>query len=301
VNSTITITGESGTGKSFLAKEIHKKSSRSRLPFININLATLNTNLIESELFGHEKGAFSSADQRKIGRLEQANQGTVFLDEIAELTPSAQCRLLEFLQSKKIVRVGGNCEIPINVRIIVATNKNLEKLIEEGKFREDLYFRITTFPINLNPLRDRKNEILRFIEIFRQLINQDIGTDIKRLSDECISKILNHQWPGNLRELRNSLEFSFALKKEGLLEANDLKIKSLILHQHGNDQEMFSDRDMDFRSNKEKFEKSFIESALKHFKGKINETSRKTRISKVTLIEKIRKYEIDYASYKSAS
>ena len=205
-NSRILITGENGTGKELVAHSIHEKSSRSKIPMIEVNCAAIPSELIESELFGHEKGAFTSANKQKKGKFEIANGGTIFLDEIGDMSLSAQAKVLRALQESKINRVGGEKEITIDVRIIAATNKNLEQEIKEGKFREDLYHRLSVIKILVPSLRERKKDIPILINHFSKQICEEQGIKKKDIEEDAVKKLINKEWSGNIRELRNVIE-----------------------------------------------------------------------------------------------
>ena len=219
--------GESGVGKELFANFIHKNSTRANAPFIAVNMAAIPSNLIESELFGYEKGAFTDAVARKIGKFEMAHGGSIFLDEIAELPIELQAKLLRALQEKEIHRLGGDKTIKIDIRIISATNANLEESIKNGTFREDLFYRINTIPIIIPPLRERKNEITTIAnKVLEQCskMYQDIGE--KTLSKEAIEALLAYKWPGNIRELKSVIERSFILSEESEISKDDLFINA---------------------------------------------------------------------------
>lgn len=206
MNTTLLITGENGTGKSLLAETIHNSSNRKTKPFIAFNCAGLSENLLESELFGHEKGSFSGAITRHIGKFEAADTGTIFLDEIGEMSMSMQSKLLTVLQSQEFQRVGGTETIKVNVRIITATNKNLPLRVQEGRYREDLYFRISAFPIHMPPLRDRKQDIPALVAHFMEMHRFSPVSPPARISQGAIEKLFAYDWPGNIRELGNVIQ-----------------------------------------------------------------------------------------------
>jgi len=209
--TSVLLLGESGTGKEKIAECIHGLSPRKNNSFIKVNCAALPPTLIESELFGHERGAFTGAIEKRIGKFEQANGGTIFLDEIGEMPPEMQVKLLRVLQEKEIERVGGKNTLKIDVRVIAATNRNLEKEIAEGQFRMDLYYRLNVFPIVLPPLRERKEDIPVLALHFMHLYNKKIGKQIKDISSEVLEKLMLYDWPGNIRELENLMERSILL------------------------------------------------------------------------------------------
>ncbi len=202
----VLITGENGTGKELVARWLHEQSNRAKGPMVEVNCAAIPSELIESELFGHEKGSFTSAVKQRIGKFEQANKGTLFLDEIGDMSLSAQAKVLRALQENKISRVGGDKEIKVNVRIIAATNKDLRQAIDEKKFREDLYHRLSVIVIKVPPLRDRKEDIPLLVEKFLHDIAAEYGSKPKQISDEAITLLQKHEWTGNIRELRNVVE-----------------------------------------------------------------------------------------------
>lgn len=202
----VLITGENGTGKELVARWLHEKSNRAKGPMVEVNCAAIPSELIESELFGHEKGSFTSAIKQRIGKFEQANGGTLFLDEIGDMSLSAQAKVLRALQENKITRVGGDKEIKVNVRVVAATNKDLKAAIEENKFREDLYHRLSVILIKVPALRDRKEDIPLLVERFLVDIAAEYGTKPKTISDKAIELLQKHDWTGNIRELRNVVE-----------------------------------------------------------------------------------------------
>lgn len=216
-DTAVLITGESGTGKEVVARFIHSSSPRNKARFVPVNCAAISPNLVESELFGYEKGAFTGADRRTKGKFEYADGGTLFLDEIGDLPLEAQAKLLRALQDKKIQRVGGNQEIPLDVRIICATNQDLKQLVEKGKFRQDLYYRINVFPIESPPLRERPEDIVPLAEHF---LRQLSGSGDLRMTDGAVRTLMSYNWPGNVRELANAVERVMILYKgEGMVTA----------------------------------------------------------------------------------
>ena len=222
-NSRVLITGENGTGKELVAHSIHNKSSRSKIPIVEVNCAAIPSELIESELFGHEKGSFTSANKQKKGKFEIANGGTIFLDEIGDMSLSAQAKVLRALQENKITRVGGEKDINIDVRVIAATNKNLEKLISEEKFREDLYHRISVIKIHVPPLRDRKEDIPLLIDFFLNTICMEQGIRKKIIDQDAIKLLTEKKWTGNIRQLRNIVERLIILSEKSISK-NDVEL-----------------------------------------------------------------------------
>jgi len=216
----VLITGENGTGKELVARWLHEKSGRSKGPMIEVNCAAIPSELIESELFGHEKGSFTSAVKQRIGKFEQANSGTIFLDEIGDMSLSAQAKVLRALQENKITRVGGDKEIKVNVRVVAATNKDLKKAIEEKKFREDLYHRLSVIVIKVPPLRDRKDDIPLLVDKFLEDIAAEYGTKPKTIAKDAVKVLQDYDWSGNIRELRNVVERLIIMSTDNITESD---------------------------------------------------------------------------------
>ncbi len=221
-NATVLIRGESGTGKELVANSIHYNSLRAKNPFVKVNCAALPANLIESELFGHEKGAFTGAIKRKPGKFELAHKGTIFLDEIGSIGLEVQANLLRVLQEKEFERVGGQQTLKTDVRVIAATNKNLEQAVEEGTFRGDLYYRLNVFPIYMPSLRERKTDILLLADYFLEKYTKENNKDIRRFSTPAIDMLMAYHWPGNVRELENCIERAVLLCEEGVVHSYHL-------------------------------------------------------------------------------
>lgn len=219
----VLITGPNGTGKELVARWLHEKSSRSNASFIEVNCAAIPAELIESELFGHEKGAFTSAVKQRIGKFEQAHEGTLFLDEIGDMSLSAQAKVLRALQENKITRVGGDKDIKVDVRILAATNKNLKEMIAENKFREDLYHRLSVIVIKVPALKDRKEDIPLLVDRFLEDVAGEYGTAKKKISENAIKKLQEHHWSGNIRELRNVVERLVIMGGQEITEEDVLK------------------------------------------------------------------------------
>ena len=219
--STVLLTGESGTGKDLAAKVLHYNSARASKPFMNITCSALPEALMESELFGHERGAFTGADRQKRGLFETADGGTVFLDEIGEMVPGLQAKLLRFLEEKTFKRVGGSVDIKVDVRVVAATNRNLQEEVKQGKFREDLFYRLNVLPIALPPLRDRADDIPRLVAFYVDAYNTEFKKHIRGVSEEAMAKLRSHAWPGNIRELRNAIERAMLLTDSPQLELAD--------------------------------------------------------------------------------
>lgn len=310
----VLITGPTGSGKSRLAREIHEKSARKLKPFVILNLATLHEGTLESELFGHERGAYTGADSRRVGRLELAQGGTVFLDEIAELSPRLQARLLEFLQSRTICAVGSNRETRLDVRVIAATHKNLTSAVSRGEFREDLFHRLRVLSISLPSLNQRSDEFGTHVHSTLEEFSRLYGRRLLRLSEAAALRLESHSWPGNFRELRNVLEYAVLasdgteLREEDLppwfLEASDsasafapMSDRSEERRQNiaGNHEEL---RVADFTFSRSfheairHFEREYLGRALRRHNGRINETARQIGLNKSTLIRRIRALEV---------
>lgn len=299
VDTTVLIRGENGTGKELVARAIHFNSPRKSGSFIAINCGAIPESLMESELFGHEKGAFTGAIERKIGKFQAANNGTLFLDELGELKPDMQVKLLRVLQDKKFTPVGGTREVKTNTRIIAATNRNLEKMMDEGQFREDLFYRLNVMPIFLPPLRERTDDIDGLIQTFIKKFSKQHGRVITGVTDEALDLLKSYRWPGNIRELENVVERSFIVENSQEITVESLP-ESLKLAPKENKENMAKvgySGPLDFDVFKEGMEKEFIVSALKANHGRINQTVAQANIPKNTLLRKIRKYGINVKDY----
>ena len=295
VDSTVLIRGENGTGKELVARAIHQNSPRKHGEFIAINCAALPENLMESELFGHEKGAFTGADERKLGKFQLANKGTLFLDEIGELKPSLQAKLLRVLQDKSFTPVGGTRELKSNARIITATNRNLEKMIEDSDFREDLFYRMNVMPIFMPPLRDRIDDIEQLAQFFINKYAKEHNKPALKLQTEALELMKKYKWPGNIRELESLIERSLIVENSDMIMKESLPdyVQSAVDDQVNIDYPQTYKGPLDFDVFKSESEKEFIINALKANKGKINKTVAHANIPKNTLLRKIKKYEID--------
>jgi transcriptional regulator with PAS, ATPase and Fis domain len=219
---TVLLTGQTGTGKEMVANAIHYGSRQSSGPFIRASFAAFNEGVIESELFGHEKGAFTGAVARRVGRFELADRGTLFLDEVGDMPPGTQVKLLRVLQEREFERVGGGNTIKVDVRVIAATNKDIKRLVEEGRFREDLYYRLNVVHIELPPLTERKEDMPLLVSYFINKLNSDKGYGIKGITNDAMQMLLNYRWPGNVRELENAVESAMALAKKDVVESKFL-------------------------------------------------------------------------------
>ena len=223
--STVLITGETGVGKGVLAKLIHENSSRSSNQFIHVHCGAISENLVESELFGHEKGSFTGAINRKLGKFELSNKGTIFLDEVSTLTPSAQIKLLQVLQDSKFQRVGGESDVIVDIRVIAATNEDLFELCNEGKFRKDLYYRLNVFPLHIPPLKERTDDILPIIEGYLTKLNALYSKNIKGIQADALAGLIKYNWPGNIRELENLVERAYIIEKTSLLSSESFPLE----------------------------------------------------------------------------
>ncbi len=302
VDTTVLIRGENGTGKELVARSVHYNSPRKSGPFVAINCGAIPENLMESELFGHEKGSFTGATERKIGKFQTANNGTLFLDEIGELRPDMQVKLLRVLQEKKFLPVGSNREVKSNARIVAATNRNLEKMIEEGDFREDLFYRLNVMPIFLPSLRERKDDIPALVQHFIKKFAKSHQSQINSIHPAAVETLKSYRWPGNIRELENAIERAFIVENTQQIQVESLPenvrqaspMTSTVAMSSAENQKPT----LDFEAFKEQAEKEFIISALKANKGRINQTVALANIPKNTLLRKIKKYGIQVEDYK---
>jgi len=288
-DATVLISGESGTGKELIARAIHFNGLRKDKPFIAVDCASIPENLLESELFGHEKGAFTDATSQKVGRFELANQGTLFLDEIGNLRLDMQGKILRALQEREIQRVGGVKTIKIDVRIISATNVDLKRAIKDGKFREDLYYRLNVVPIELPPLRERKEDIPVLVEYFLAIFNREFGRSIKDMTPEAMEFLLNYRWPGNVRELRNVIERLVALTKEDVISHRRLPLDILISVDTG---KANIANGMLLREAREQFEKQFILRILERVNWNQTEAAKLLGVHRNTLTLKMQNLRI---------
>lgn len=283
-DSSILLTGESGVGKEVVATLIHNNSLRAQKTMVKVNCAALSTNLIESELFGHERGAFTGATQQRIGRFEQAHKGTIFLDEIAEVSPDIQVKLLRVLQEREIERVGGVEAIPIDIRIIAATQIVLEEAIEKGAFRTDLYWRLNVINIHIPPLRERLEDIPYLSNLFVNQLNETTGSNIKGLTNDAVLQLQSMKFPGNVRELKNIVERAIVLCDGDWITASDLPT---------NASDTYDTSATTLRESIEDAERAAISSALATNNGLINQTADSLGISRKSLWEKMKRYGIE--------
>jgi len=276
-DTTVMIRGESGTGKELIARAIHMNSPRKYYPIIPVNCGAFTETLLESELFGHEKGAFTGAQYRRKGKIEMANGGTLFLDEVGSVSPKMQVELLRVLESKQFTRVGGSEIVKVDFRLISATNENLEKLVEEGRFREDLYYRLNVFTIYIPPLRERRSDIPILANHFVQKFARQMNKPILKISDEAMEILLNHSWPGNVRELENAIERAMVVGKPPEIKPSDLPFHLEKVNSFETD-------------SLEEVEKNHIQRVLKKYDWNISKAATALNIDRVTLYNKIKKY-----------
>jgi DNA-binding NtrC family response regulator len=334
VETAVLIRGESGTGKELVAQALHFNSPRKDNRFVTINCSAIPETLIEAEFFGHEKGAFTGADSRKIGKFQYADGGTLFLDEIGDISAGMQVKLLRALQEKKFTPIGSHREVEVNVRIVAATNRNLEEMIKKGEFREDLFYRLNVLPVHLPPLRERKNDIEHLSKYFIDKFNHHHKKAITSITSQAMEVLKNHSWPGNIRELENVIEHAFVIESTDQIHPESLPeavrrssegmsslgtpgltrvspsaqsvepqtpsaLPRAVGAPEGLEEQGFrlDFGKLDFQANKEEFEKRFLISALRAFNGRINQTALHANIPKKTLLRKLEKYGINAREY----
>ncbi|MCC6255718.1 MAG: sigma-54-dependent Fis family transcriptional regulator [Ignavibacteriaceae bacterium] len=290
LDTRVLITGENGTGKELVARAIHKKSERKDKTFVEVNCAAIPNELIESELFGHEKGSFTGAVQQRIGRFELANKGTLFLDEVGDMSHQAQAKVLRAIEDGRIERVGGGKKIEVDVRLIAATNKNLKEEIEKGNFREDLFHRLNVIPINVPPLRERAEDIPILVEKFTNEISVKHKKPVTKFSDDAIQILKNQSWTGNVRELRNIIERVIIIVGKKEITAKDISFM-FAGNQHSVDE--LVDISNSFQEFKEKAERVFILKQLRANDWNISKTAEVLEIQRSHLYNKMKKYEIE--------
>ena len=299
--STVLLVGETGTGKGVLAKIIHNHSKRNSARFISVHCGAIPDTLLESELFGHEKGAFTGASRRKLGKFEIAGDGTIFLDEIATLTSSAQVKLLQIVQDKIFQRLGGEEILHANGRIIAATNMDLQEMCAAGLFRKDLYYRLNVFPIEVPPLRERNEDIPLLVKIFLSRLNQFNNKDIRGIDQEVLAAFEEYPWPGNIRELENLVERAYILENSSILSRNSFPI-DLFLPRQRQIPSFYPDISISLaearRSGIERIERSYLENLLARNKGKINQTAALAKISSRQLHKLMKKYDLHKENFK---
>ena len=283
-DATVLITGENGTGKDVLAGEIHRMSDRSLKQMVSVDAGALTETLFESELFGHVKGAFTDAHSDHIGKFEQANGGTLFLDEIGNIPLHLQAKLLRVLQNRAVTRVGDTKSIPIDIRLICATNKDLEKMVRDGEFREDLYYRINTMHLHLPALRERTDEIVPLAEMFIGKYSERYRREVSGISPEAEEKLQTHRWSGNIRELQNCIEKAVILSEGNTLTVNDIQLAST--------QDPAESGTMSGEDTLEMTEEKAIRAAMNRFGGNLSMVAKALDISRPTLYAKLKKYNI---------
>jgi two-component system response regulator AtoC len=306
---TVLIRGESGTGKELVARAIYQHSRRKNRPFLAINCAAIPETLLESELFGHEKGAFTGANKRRIGKFEQCDKGTILLDEIGDMSLSTQAKILRVLQEGEFERIGGNETVKVDVRVLTSTNRKLEELIKEGKFREDLYYRLKIMSITLPPLREHKEDIKELTEYFFHLYNRQLGTKVSHIDPSVFEKLASYSWPGNVRELANTINRSLILCKGEVMTAEDV-----IFDVEGEAASFANEEELENTLTKmldplftdilrcwgtglhsnllEKIEKFLVQKALAEMKGNQVQAAKLLGISRNTLRNRIEKYKL---------
>jgi transcriptional regulator with GAF, ATPase, and Fis domain len=295
-DSTVLITGDTGTGKELIARAVHKRSQRSGRAFVSVNCAAFAPTLISSELFGHEKGAFTGATQRRLGRFELADGGTIFLDEVGELLPDTQVALLRVLQEREFERVGGGQPIHVDVRVIAATNRDLKAAVAKGAFREDLFYRLNVFPIEVPPLRERKDDVLMLVEYFVQRYATKAGKNIRSIDKKTLDLLQSYEWPGNIRELQNVIERSVVLSSGEVFSVDELWLSketsppaSRVEAAHFKDE------------GEPRSEREIIEAALAETKGRVSGPSGaavKLGIPSSTLATRIKALKINKGQFK---
>ena len=280
-DATVLVLGESGTGKELIARSLHGLSQRAEGPFVAINCAAIPENLLESELFGYEKGAFTGAVKTTPGKIETADGGTLFLDEVGDLPMPLQAKLLRFLQERVVERVGGRKEIPVDVRIVCATHKDPQALIRESHFREDLYYRISEITVRIPPLRDRAGDVLLLGRTFLERFSEQHGNKVRGFSKDALEAMEAYQWPGNVRELENRVKRAVIMAEDKLVRAEDLELGPGMM---GNGETF------DLREIRERAEKQAIQRALSHADGKISQAANLLGVSRPTLYDLLKKY-----------
>ncbi len=294
-NAWILIMGENGTGKELVARSIHRQSKRAGKPFVEVNCAAIPEDLIESELFGHEKGAFTGATEKRRGKFDLAHEGTIFLDEVADMSLKAQAKILRILQEKKFERVGGSNLIPTDVRVLAATNKDLEKEMETGRFRQDLYYRLNVIPLRILPLRDRKEDIPCLVNRFLQEFALKERESEKSIDEDALAILMEHNWPGNVRELKNIIERLFIMVPHNVITTKDIPplIKE---YQSPDTNDSAGDTTDSFRTAKMDFERRYIIKKLQECDGNISKTAEAIGLERSNLHRKIKRYGLDNVS-----
>jgi len=294
-DSTVAIYGESGTGKELIAQALHFNSDRKNGPLVTVNCGAIPEELLESELFGHEKGAFTGAIRSRTGRFELAHGGTIFLDEIGDMSPSLQVKVLRVIQEKRFERIGGMKTIDVDVRIVTATNQDLERAVEEKKFREDLFYRINVIPVHLPPLRERKVDIPVLTNHFLRTFNRLKKKNVEKLMPEAMDCLMRYHWPGNVRELQNLTEMLVVMKEYGPIGLEDLPDK---IRLHSQTTEAITgdieipDSGLDLNETICRFEKNLLQKALQESGGVKNRAAKLLKLNRTTLVEKLKRYQL---------
>lgn len=291
-NATVLISGESGTGKELIAHAIHTYSNHSEGPFIAVNCGAIPLSLMENELFGHEKGAFTDAREAQLGTFERANSGTLFLDEIGELPMEAQVKLLRVLEERKITRIGGKKSIPVDVRIVAATNRNLEEEVKKGNFRLDLLYRLNVFTLLIPPLRERKEDIPYLIDFFIQKHNKVLNLSVQSITQAAIEKIMAYGWPGNVRDLENAIQSAMILTTDDIIQVEHLPLR-VKGYEQVDTTAVIEIENNSIREINAQVEKEIILEALKKHNYNRTLTAEALNISRKTLFNKMKRYELD--------
>jgi DNA-binding NtrC family response regulator len=286
-NATVLVRGESGTGKELVVNAIHFNSARAKGPLVKVNCASIPDTLLESELFGHEKGAFTNAVSRRIGRFEEASGGTLFLDEIGELTPPLQSKLLRAVQERTVERLGSNMPVPVDIRLITATSRNLEEAVQEGEFREDLYYRLNVVTVPLPPLRERRQDIPALVEHFLHR-----GGRAASITPKALTILSEYHWPGNVRELENTIERALVLAREGIVTENEVELRPV---QSKSEAGWAAQAPLEagWQTNVAELEKSLVERALREAEGNKSKAAERLGIHRRLLYEKLREHKIE--------
>jgi Nif-specific regulatory protein len=289
--ATVLILGESGVGKELVANAIHYNSSLASGPFVKFNCAALPENLIESELFGHEKGSFTGASSQRIGRFEEASGGSIFLDEIGELSPPLQTKLLRVLQERVVERVGGSKPVKVDIRIIAATNKNLLDMVARGSFREDLFYRLNVFPVTIPPLRERGSDIITLADLFAAKFSKENGKEVKRISTPALEMLMSYHWPGNVRELENVIERAVILSDDSVIHGYNLPPSLQTAIVSGTNCKLGLQAKLDAVGYE------LVVEALKNASGNVSKAARELGITRHNLRLRMDKFKIDFRKY----
>ncbi len=293
----VLILGETGTGKELVARAVHERSHRSSGPFVPIDCGAIPENLLESELFGYERGAFTGADRQRQGLLEAASGGTFFLDEIGDLPLVLQAKLLRVLQERKLRRVGGNAEVPIDVRIVAATSRDLDRMVDDRSFREDLFYRINVVRIDLPPLRERGDDLGLLAEFFAEQCSRDMHRPVPAISGPAYSALRRYHWPGNIRELQNVIRRAIALSDDDTIGADDLPVSLVAAAEaaNGSPARSFFDLRSEYVS---RFEREYFTSLLKRHTGNVKESASEAKLPRGTLYRLLSTHRIDPALFR---